>query len=197
MRIHECTLVLFGFFTFIFCEENQASQVDSVGYIYNFVLPQFELSEVDTLGQEVDSTYEGRRFRRVGIQGMICHTVKGTPELPVYEFQMSVPSKSELPSFELISTNYDTIYDCLPIYPKQEKVARGIKREELTFAINKHSYQIHESVEIPIKVSEIRENRGATFVTIRVTPFNYDPIAKTLQILKQSTIKIGLPREVT
>lgn len=191
MRIQECAWVLFGFFTLLYGDEDQASQADSVGYIYNFVLPHFELSEVDTLGEEVDSTYGGVRFGRLGIQGMVCRTVSGAPELPVYEFQMSVPSKTELPSFELISTNYDTIHDCLPIYPKQAEDSRGVKREKSSLVMNPNE------VDKPIEVSAIRENRGAIFVTIRVTPFTYDPIAKTLQVLKQSTIKIGLPREVT
>lgn len=188
-------LMIFLFLTFLCGEEGQASYVDSVGYIYNFVLPPFELIEVDSLGGVVVPLYEGRRFERLRMEGMVCRTKCGTPELPVYEFQMSVPSKEVLPTFELISSNYDTINTSLPMYPKQIDCKRNKGRETFSSLIHNKKSRTYKSVKTPIQISELKENRGVTTVIIRITPFSYNSTDNTLEVLRQSTIKIGLSGE--
>lgn len=170
----------------------------SEGYTYNFKLPEYNEITVDSLVEEVDDSYRGKKFTKLLFKKSLLTAGEiGKAELPIIEFNIVIPNSTNIPSLEV--NNKKSIVRRIANYilPKQISYPRKVKLSEKVFSFNEEYYQSQGKRSTTASIVEVYEIRGITFAKIRIQPFDYDPIRNEITTLTEFKLNIKMPVAVS
>ena len=153
------------------------------GYIINFNLPQYEMTNVFE---------EGHSYLNLNIPSYGKTFEPGLPELPLISFNMFIPLSGESPQVEIINTSKSEMLLDEKIYPKQEPWPKLSPLPERPFKINNVYYNSNGKEYPDITISKPFIISGVKGVIVTIHPFNYNPKKNILKIMNSASFRILL-----
>ncbi len=186
------SIFVFGFFTIV-AQNNRVilknnwgkqgvsvKQQDQKGLIINTSVCNYTLSSV-----EIDSRIQ----QSVSIEGVYLQNDAGAPNLPVFSKYIAVPNGANVTARILNmqkTSRSDIEIAPAPVIPKDND------KSPLVFQRNEDIYSTDEFYPNNIlQISDPLKIRGMDMVLISISPFQYNPVTKELQINKDIEIEIS------
>lgn len=168
-------------------------QKTQAGYTMDFTLPDYEILDVDTLGQLKKRGYGSQVFSRIRVWDYSETEDVGKPALPFHFFYIAIADPGRLPSFEVLNRVEQTIVPQNRIFPAQLPWYKYQTVKDRFLSINEEYYGTSGTSAPVAEVTEVFRIRGIPIVTIRINPFSYNPAENKLTLLKKFTLRIKTP----
>ena len=144
----------------------------------------YSISEIG-IADVVHGTYRGQE---ITLKGSFGSTAEGLPNLPFENYYIAVPqgAKVSIEVNEKASRVFDNI-DLLPVAELQ------MNRQAGAPAIRKDMSVFGKDADFPSNNVDIAQNtriRGLDVVLLNVTPFRYNPVRKTLEVIYDMDIEV-------
>lgn len=195
-KMSRVILLIVTFYMFVFGADTLGLfEKSEHGYRYQLNLPVLRLTTVDTLGEPVKGPYEGPTFDRVLMEPFFKAGAVGAPELPVWEFNIVIPTDSSMPRLSVKSGTATSLTLERELFPQQKAYSRSSSRSSRHFTRSTEAYK-NRSTKPLARVKEISAVRGIPYAVIEVSPFQYDPQSGTLTYHRNCTIEIGTANSV-
>ncbi len=160
------------------------------GYILEYEVPDYRAYPVNTLGLRTSPGAGNEIFSQIRIPDFKNTEEIGRPELPYIAFYMAVSDLKDIPTFELVESVDKQIsleHDCFPAqipWPKSQPI------EERPFSMDREYYQSQGEKPAFAVVADVFDIRNVPCVYVKIFPFSYNPLSKTLTVAKKFTLKI-------
>lgn len=146
----------------------------------NYSVDGFELTDILIKGEEM---------KNISLKGHFLPNNEGAPNLPGNGRYIAVPQGANV-SYEIVNVTKQIIKNVniapSPRIPKDnEQGVLEYNKDEVLYA--KDAFYPVEN----IKISEVQNIRGVDVVMLGVTPFQYNPVTKTLVVFHDIKIKIN------
>ncbi|MCK4595153.1 hypothetical protein KAT73_00080, partial [candidate division WOR-3 bacterium] len=147
--------------------------------LLEFNLPTYNLETV---------YIEGKEYTRVTLPGAVTYLEKGYPELPRFSRSLMIPDKGT-PTLRIIDLEYETI-KINPVVPSKGNLPRTIDPDTIPYEFSdfylKDEWFPTEFITLHSPFI-LRDIRG---VTLKFSPFLYNPEKGSLRILTKATIEV-------
>ncbi len=182
--------ILFLCFTFSF---GQKIQFNNSWGKQGFSLVSEKSSEVEIIYSIKEFSFEevnikGEKLLNIALPKTFLFNNAGMPNLPGSGKNIAVPKEA---SVKLIMLDYDVeTYQNILIAPAPS-IPFDTEKAPLQYLKNKKIYEKDAFYpEQPVLVSKKHQLRGVDYVTLGITPFQYNPVKKELKVFKNIRVKL-------
>ena len=144
----------------------------------------YSISEIGIADVE-NGTYRGQE---ITLKGSFGSTAEGLPNLPFENYYIAVPQGAKV-SIE-VSEKASRVFDSIDLLPVAEL---QMNRQAGAPAIRKDMSVFGKDADFPSNNVDIAQNtriRGLDVVLLNVTPFRYNPVRKTLEVIYDMDIEV-------
>jgi len=145
----------------------------------------FELSRFMT----ADVTAMDRDWTALALPGAALRLERGAPELPVVRASVALPDFGA-PVLRVLEVTYDE-FSGIDLLPSKGSISREIDPAEVAYELGAVYGQDRWYPAEPIELGEpyiLRDTRG---VVVSVNAFQYNPVRRTLRVLRSASIEIA------
>ncbi len=157
------------------------------GFVIEFAEPVF------ALGERAEPKAAGQIFTELSAMGYEAEGEPGFPLLPVVSFDLAVGALSGAPEVELLEIARSEVSLAHPLSPAQQPWPLSLPSEQRPFSWDRAYYQTHGSDSPLVRVESPFNMGGVSGVTVKLSPFSYDPLEKRL-IISRGRVRIRLAR---
>ncbi len=149
------------------------------------IIVKFQMINFDLVSVE---TSEGKAYN-IAADNSVYSLLKDAPQLPKFTTSFVIPNKEKMKA-EIIDAKFYDNNEQLLIAPSKGNITRDIDPATIPYVFGK-IYKINEFY--PKNIAQldkefiIRDFRGQT---LALTPFQYNPVSKTLRVYTEITVKI-------
>jgi len=148
--------------------------------------------QIDTEGlTQLKREIDGVVYTRLTLENSAMTLEKGMPELRTVSAFIAVPLPQQA-NVEIVEKNVEEIKD-INIIPSKGSLTRNINPEDVEYTFSdvysKDAFYPSELVS-SVEPFVLRDISG---VRVEITPFRYNPVTKTLQIVKDFEVKVSSP----
>lgn len=146
----------------------------------NFSITQFQLDDTDV---------DGTLLKSVHMPGVFLPNNEGAPDLPGIGQYVALPHGAS-PNYKITYSRVETLNNVeiapAPRIPKEnEKGPLFYSKNSLIYSVDKYY------PENPVLLSPVTQVRGVDAVIVGVTPFQYNPVTKTLLVYRDLKVEVS------
>ena len=146
----------------------------------NFSISEFAIGDLN---------YNKEIFKTVHLPGVYLPNNEGAPNLPGLSEYIAIPQGATA-QLKIVDYELET-YENILIGPAP-RIPIDSYNEPLTYPTDKKTYSEDKFYpESPFHLSQPSQLRGIDFVTFGVTPFQYNPITKTLKVYRNVKFEVN------
>jgi len=160
----------------------------SSGYIIDFNLPVFELTNINA---------EGVEYSELLVEGYGVTPEVGLPALPLISFNIYLNNAEAQPGFQIENILTEARILKHKIYPFQMPWEKSKPLDERPFTIDQSYYNSNGNIDQPfVKISQPFVIAGVKGITITIYPFRYNPKEDELVFVKSGRVSIQLDNQI-
>ncbi len=145
----------------------------------NYSIEEFSITE-----QQV----KGEIMKNISLPGVLLPNDAGMPDLPGEGYMLAIPQGAKV-NVEILDYKLETIEN-ISIAPAME-IPLETDDKPIKYEKNNEVYQLDQDYpKNPVNISEKTKLRGLDIVTLGITPFQYNPVQKTLKIYRDMKIAV-------
>jgi len=147
--------------------------------VLDYRMDELTLAEVE---------FGGELFTSVSLSGVIIPGDEGAPNLPGFGRMLAIPAGST-PRLEVITRGTHVIHD-IDVLPAPD-IPLELSDEPLTHIRDPRIYEVDAQYPAePVRLSEPMKMRGVDVVTVGITPFQYNPVARELTVYTDLSVRV-------
>ena len=148
------------------------------GFVIEFAEPVFELA------QRLEPQAPGQGFLELRAAGYEAEGEVGLPALPVYSFDLAVDAQDGNAQVENLQIERSEVRLLHPVWPQQMPWPLSLPSAQRPFSWDRAHYQTHGAEAPVVRVESPFNMGGVSGVTIKLSPFAYDPVEHRLRITR-------------
>jgi len=153
-----------------------SSKSTGINVVYS--ISKFSIVKNDIKGESLDN---------INLPGIYLFNNAGMPDLPGDGRMLAIPEGAK-PTLKIVRYKTELIKDVnmapAPVIPLDNEANMTYKKDSKVFSENKFY------PENPIQISKVMQIRGVDFVTLGITPFQYNPVTKELLVYRDIEVSI-------
>ncbi|MCD4828214.1 MAG: T9SS type A sorting domain-containing protein [Candidatus Cloacimonetes bacterium] len=135
-----------------------------------------------------DVVVDNDTLQKVNLRGMFLPNNEGAPDLPSDGRWIALPQGSE-PVFTIKANRYET-YENIELAPAP-RIPFETEDGPLEYTFDESIYSIDANYpELPVLLSESTQLRGVDAVILGITPYQYNPVTKTLIVYRDLHVRV-------